>query len=212
MPLTNIYHLSWVADTFTTEAAGLVRNWLLRGDRALVYENQELGHPDAGSHTVVSYGGPTAQLEMTQFLEEPETLPDIGGNINWRYQLVGEVADLVDWFVVATNPTVFDEEEQIVGQMDQATLAIVGTKNSYQRETFNGVEAPLVLMKAPKRFTVYDDDGVWYAMGYYDEWWLEGYGWEPMEEAWRALSTDTGITHITDGWSRTFDPARSVYA
>jgi hypothetical protein len=67
-------------------AASRVDIWLRRGDGIAVYENRELGHPDLGHRQIVSYGSPAAQLETT---EPPTTLPDIGGAINWRYQLVG---------------------------------------------------------------------------------------------------------------------------
>ena len=33
-----------------------------------------------------SFGSPAAQLETDH---PPQTLPDIGGAINWRYQLIG---------------------------------------------------------------------------------------------------------------------------
>jgi len=63
-----------------------VGRWLARGDGAAVYENHDLGSRDVGAPQIVSFGSPAAQLETA---EPPATLPDIGGAINWRYQLVG---------------------------------------------------------------------------------------------------------------------------
>jgi hypothetical protein len=65
-----------------------VQRWLDRGDGVAVYENKDLGHPDLGHRKFASYGSPAAQLEAE---EAPERLPDIGGQINWRYALVGTV-------------------------------------------------------------------------------------------------------------------------
>lgn len=61
--------------------------WLARGDSILVYENQEFGHPDMGSRQITSYGSHAAMLEADRFPQPPMTLPDIGSQINWRYQL-----------------------------------------------------------------------------------------------------------------------------
>ena len=58
-----------------------------RGDVLLVYVNDDLGHPDLGLTQVCSYGSAASQIEARQFPEPPSTMPDIGGNINWRYQL-----------------------------------------------------------------------------------------------------------------------------
>lgn len=60
--------------------------WLTRGDGAAIYENHEMGNPEAGNPQIVSYGSPSAQIEAD---EPPELLPDIGNQINWRYVLVG---------------------------------------------------------------------------------------------------------------------------
>jgi hypothetical protein len=69
----------------------LVETWIARGDQVLVYENRDLGHIAVGQHIYVSYGGERAQIERTQFPEPPVKLPDVGGLIGWRYQLVGVV-------------------------------------------------------------------------------------------------------------------------
>lgn len=58
-----------------------------RGDKVLVYENQDLGHRDLGCLKVTTYGSAASMIEASQFPEPPTTLPDIGGDINWRYQL-----------------------------------------------------------------------------------------------------------------------------
>ncbi|HET7110255.1 MAG TPA: hypothetical protein VFI41_05250 [Gemmatimonadales bacterium] len=63
-----------------------VNQWLARGDGVAVYENVELGHPDAGHRQYVSYGSPEAQIPDAF---PPSRMPDIGGSINWRYALVG---------------------------------------------------------------------------------------------------------------------------
>lgn len=80
---------------------------ILRGDGLAVYVNHDLGHPDVGQWQIVSYGSEASQLETREvntLTEEnrvayvrgtyvygddliPTTLPDIGGRINWRYQL-----------------------------------------------------------------------------------------------------------------------------
>ena len=63
-----------------------VTGWLERGDGAAVYENHDLGHPQLGMPKIVSFSSPAAQLEAGS---PPERLPDIGGQINWRFVLVG---------------------------------------------------------------------------------------------------------------------------
>jgi hypothetical protein len=63
-----------------------VTRWLARGDGVAIYQNAELGHPEMGDIQIVSYGSPEAMLEVE---EPPQTLPDIGGKINFRYQLAG---------------------------------------------------------------------------------------------------------------------------
>jgi hypothetical protein len=66
----------------------LAERWLARGDGVAVYENHDFGHRDLGQRQWVSYGSPVAQLEVD---EPPVQMPDIGGAINWRYQLVATV-------------------------------------------------------------------------------------------------------------------------
>lgn len=58
-----------------------------RGDVLLVYVNDDLSHRDLGLTQVCSYGSAASQIEASRFPEPPSTMPDIGGNINWRYQL-----------------------------------------------------------------------------------------------------------------------------
>lgn len=77
----------------------------LRGDGVAVYENHDLGHPEIGEKQYATFGSTLAQLETrhTKYFPStseqlglhkhgddfiPRTLPDIGGRINWRYQLV----------------------------------------------------------------------------------------------------------------------------
>jgi hypothetical protein len=90
--------ITFTADTFrayvdkqygspmTGDILTQVQHWLDRGDGAAAYENQELGHPGLGECRIVSYGSPAAQLETDT---PPEQLPDMGGNVNWRYRLAG---------------------------------------------------------------------------------------------------------------------------
>ena len=61
-----------------------INTWLERGDGVAIYRNEDLSHRDVGLMQFVSYGSPAAQLEDE---EPPKQLPDIGGSINWRYQL-----------------------------------------------------------------------------------------------------------------------------
>lgn len=68
------------------EAHPTVQKWLDRGDGIAVYENHDLGHPGAGHRKFVSFGSNAAQLETD---DPPTRLPDIGNQINWRYQLIG---------------------------------------------------------------------------------------------------------------------------
>lgn len=65
---------------------GIVLMWLSRGDGIACYENQDMGHPGLGDRKFCSYGSSAAQLETDT---PPERLPDIGGEINWRYTLIG---------------------------------------------------------------------------------------------------------------------------
>lgn len=71
---------------------------VLRGDGVAVYENHDLGHPEIGEKQYATFGSALAQLEArladdttpsrAELPVLPRTLPDIGGRINWRYQLV----------------------------------------------------------------------------------------------------------------------------
>lgn len=77
---------------------GVFNSWLRRGDGIAVYENKLIeapakhkrGEPDDqrinADMQFVSYGSPAAQIETE---EPPARLPDIGGRLNWRYQLIG---------------------------------------------------------------------------------------------------------------------------
>jgi len=63
-----------------------LRRWLDRGDGIALYENHDLGSPLIGHKQWASYGSPDAQLETDT---PPLRLRDIGGKINWAYQLIG---------------------------------------------------------------------------------------------------------------------------
>lgn len=68
--------------------------WLDRGDTALIYQNEDLGHPELGALQIVSYGSDEAQLPAASFLQPPQSLPDIGPAINWRFCLSGGFTDV----------------------------------------------------------------------------------------------------------------------
>lgn len=65
-----------------------VRRWLDRGDGVAVYENAALDSANLGHRQYVSFGSPAAQIEES---DPPKRLPDIGGAINWKYQLAATV-------------------------------------------------------------------------------------------------------------------------
>jgi hypothetical protein len=65
----------------------ILEAWLNRGDGCAVYENKALDSGLLGHKQFVSYGSPAAQLEVGEDMP-PMRLPDIGGRINWAYQLV----------------------------------------------------------------------------------------------------------------------------
>lgn len=65
---------------------GTVNKWLARGDGIAVYRNQAMDSSNLGHRQFVSYGSRQAQLDME---DPPQRLPDIGGQINWPYQLEG---------------------------------------------------------------------------------------------------------------------------
>ena len=83
-------------DILDPEHHDTVQRWLDRGDGVAVYVNQDFGSFHAGHRQFVSYGGPSAQIILTGDEKGPPTrMPDIGGSINWAYQL--------EW--VVPNPT-----------------------------------------------------------------------------------------------------------
>lgn len=81
--------------TFTIEEAQsmiepairpVINRWLERGDGCAVYENHAMDGHGHGEKQFVSYGSKQCQLEVE---EPPQRLPDIGGMINWKFQLIG---------------------------------------------------------------------------------------------------------------------------
>lgn len=68
----------------TASVMRLVDRWIARGDGAAVYRNEDLGSIDVGLFKITSYGSPQAQIETP---EPPVQMPDIGNQVNWRYQL-----------------------------------------------------------------------------------------------------------------------------
>lgn len=89
--------------TWLASVLGLAERAHARGDGIAVYANHDLSSPDIGQLRIVSYGSEASQLETRyrEWIGErtayshfthaedilPTTLPDIGGMINWRYQL-----------------------------------------------------------------------------------------------------------------------------
>jgi hypothetical protein len=71
-------------DSFVDAVWDQINVWFERGDGIAIYENVDLGHYDLGHVKFASFGSPAAQLEVD---EPPQTLPDIGGQINYRYYL-----------------------------------------------------------------------------------------------------------------------------
>ena len=63
-----------------------VNRWLTRGDGIAIYQNVDLGSFSVGHRKFVSFGSTAAQLETET---PPTTLPDIGNQIGWRYELQG---------------------------------------------------------------------------------------------------------------------------
>lgn len=68
------------------KARNQVNRILSRGDGLAVYMNGDLSSSTCGEVRMASYGSPAAQLETDT---PPIQLPDIGNQINWRYQLSG---------------------------------------------------------------------------------------------------------------------------
>lgn len=81
--------LALVAELPAAELNRLLPVWFERGDGAAIYQNNDLGHPEAGDVVIASYGSPLAQLEVAD--TPPWRLPDglRGGQVNWRYILQG---------------------------------------------------------------------------------------------------------------------------
>jgi len=74
----------WLFNILDIEHHPIVRRWLDRGDGVAVYRNVALDSGNLGHRKFVSFGSEAAQLETD---DPPKKLPDIGGQINWRYQL-----------------------------------------------------------------------------------------------------------------------------
>jgi hypothetical protein len=66
----------------------VVNGWIGRGDGVAVYRNQAMDSIVGGERQFVSYGSHVCQLEMSED-KLPTRLPDMGGAINWAYQLEG---------------------------------------------------------------------------------------------------------------------------
>lgn len=85
---TYIKEASLDDEHFADMVAQQTHQWITRGDGVAIYRNMDLGHRDNGALKIASFGSSLAQIE-TDEEHLPTTLPDIGGVINWRYQLVG---------------------------------------------------------------------------------------------------------------------------
>lgn len=95
-----------------------LNTWLARGDGVAVYENADLGHREFGWPQLASFGSINSQLEprcgtcgmsaeedesgnwvhcvvrvpddhAVDYPGPPQKMPDVGGRINFRYQLQG---------------------------------------------------------------------------------------------------------------------------
>jgi hypothetical protein len=66
----------------------VINGWIGRGDGVAVYRNQAMDSSGAGERQFVSYGSTVCQLEMGES-DLPKRLPDMGGKINWMFQLEG---------------------------------------------------------------------------------------------------------------------------
>ena len=80
------FTLLQVLEMLDEEHHPTIRKWLDRGDGVAVYQNVAFDSGDFGHKKFVSFGSKAAQLETD---DPPTRLPDIGGQINWKYQLVG---------------------------------------------------------------------------------------------------------------------------
>ena len=65
-----------------------INAWIIRGDGVAVYRNQAMDSRGLGERQFVSYGSAVCQLEVSEH-DLPVRLPDIGGVINWAFQLEG---------------------------------------------------------------------------------------------------------------------------
>lgn len=72
--------------------SNLARRVAERADYVCVYRNDDLGDPRCGEIQCITYGSEPCQLEGAIWGVPPQTLPDIGNRINWRFQLVGAFA------------------------------------------------------------------------------------------------------------------------
>jgi hypothetical protein len=72
------------AEEFPLATKMIVLGWLQKRKGVAVYRNSDLGHPQVGAVKMCSYGTPEAQIEGDH---PPDRLPDIGGEINWRFVL-----------------------------------------------------------------------------------------------------------------------------
>jgi len=81
-----LFGITDVPEEWHETTLATINVWLERGDGIAIYQNHDLGHPTLGDYQFASFGSQAAQLEVD---EPPTTMPDIGHQINWRYQLVG---------------------------------------------------------------------------------------------------------------------------
>lgn len=80
------------ADDYENNWGRIVTRTLQRGDTFLVYQNVEIGHPDAGVLWGCSWGSGDAQLPEAQYPVPPTRAPDLTGYPPmWRFQLKAEV-------------------------------------------------------------------------------------------------------------------------
>lgn len=63
----------------------ILNRWLARGDGVAVYQNKDFSSARFGDFQFVSFGSEAAQITGPI----PQKMPDLGGQINWQYQLEG---------------------------------------------------------------------------------------------------------------------------
>lgn len=80
--------LGVVWDDDVSNAKHTMARCLGRGDGYAIYQNADLSHPEIGRYKFMSFGSAAAIWEPHMGPVPPQ-MPDLGGDINWRYTLQG---------------------------------------------------------------------------------------------------------------------------